>query len=63
MACLCAAPDLVKMGRPAGVYWVASLEWSSKKVAGREERWTSSVQLDEEGKKPKLKSANIKPVL
>lgn len=69
MACLFAAPDVVEVGC-AGVSWVASLEWSSKKMAVREEKWTSIVQLDEYGKKPdeerkkpKLKSANIKPVL
>lgn len=63
VACLLAMPDVVKLGSCAGVSWVASLEWSSKKMTVREERWTSTVVLDVEGKKPKLKSENIKPVL
>lgn len=62
-ACLFAAPDEVKVSSRAGVSWVASLEWSSKKMAVREERWTSTVMPDGEGKKPKLKIENIKPVL
>lgn len=44
MACLFATSGVVKVGSCAGVSWVASLEWSSKKMI---EKWTSTVQLDE----------------
>lgn len=39
------------------------LSGAQKKIIVGEEMWTSAVQLDKEGKKPKLKSANIKSVL